>query len=162
MNSKNKKWLVLVLLLLVVGCGFFFYTKQSEDSNGLKKDQNAQAYKSKIKKPEDWAKEEIAFPSYNQINVEEGAKQAYVALLNPEFNDANMQFIVTMDDQKEPLLESGLVEPGQAITTIDLPQDLAVGEHTVHLHMKGYTTDEEPTELNGTRTNFTLMVLKKK
>lgn len=161
-GKKNTKWIVLLLLLLVAIGSYFWFMKKNEIVSSLKKDESAQSYKSKMKKPEDWAKEEIAFPSYKQVNVEEGASKAYVALLNPEFNEANIQFIVTIDEQEKPLLESGLVEPGKAITSFDLPPDLGAGEHTVFLHMKGYTTDEHPAELNGTKTSFPLMVLKSK
>ena len=84
----------------------------------------------------------------------------YVALANPSFNKAYIKFELAMDDEEEPFYQSGLVRPGEAITEVKLPDDVAAGQHTIHLMMKGYASDGSDTQLNGTTTDFSLIILK--
>ncbi|NTJ98456.1 hypothetical protein HQ633_12700, partial [Enterococcus faecium] len=93
MKKKEKRIIsIILLLLLFLGgiCGYFFWNK-SPVSDLF--DSHAKDYQSNIKKPEDWPKSKIAFPAYGDMQIEEGTDELYIALQNPDFNEANLQYI---------------------------------------------------------------------
>lgn len=158
MNNRNKKIGVALffLLVLLVGTGIYFYQR------GLKFpefDKSAKVYKSKIKKPEEWAEDQIAFPAYKDIKVIKGSKKKYIALENPSFNDANLQFKLIIDNNEQAAYKSGLVKPGEAITEVPIPDNLTVGEHNIRLEMRGFAPNDNKTKLNGTNVDFKMYVL---
>lgn len=161
-KKKKKKWLLLLLLLLfislIVGGTLFF---KQEKLNLFEFDKNSSKYKGNIKIPDNWSKEKIAFPGYGLVSVLEGSDTLHMALMNPDFNIANMKYSLYLDGSSNKFFETGLIKPGEAVTEYPLPSDLSVGEHEVVLHMQAFSPDEKQTELNGARTNFKLVVVEK-
>lgn len=157
-GNKKKKHLLLLLLLLIVALGTYFFFRQSPESLGF--DSSAKKYDSKIKKPEEWSQSRIAFPAFKEMSIEEGTDKLYIALANPSFNEANLQFSLRIEPEKSPFFETKLVKPGEAITEVPIPK-LAAGEYKVQLKMNAYAPNDDSVRLNGTETFFSLTVLKK-
>jgi len=83
----------------------------------------------------------------------------YIALENPSFNDANLQFKIIIDNNEKNAYQSGLVKPGEAITEVPIPNNLTVGEHNIRLEMRGFAPNDSKTQLNGTNVDFKMHVL---
>lgn len=145
------------LVLCVVAVFFFFFSQKGEETYAV--DGSAVKYEASIKRPEGLADNAITFPAYTDVQIKKGTDIFPVVLVNPEFNKAYIQFIVSIDKKKVPLLTTGLVEPGKAIIGVTLPKDLSEGDHEIHLDMLGYSEGKEPTRLSGTKTSFTLTIV---
>ncbi|WP_375179510.1 hypothetical protein [Enterococcus rotai] len=145
------------LVLCIVAILFFFISQRSEESYAI--DGDAVSYEAAIKKPDGIAANAITFPAYADTTIKKNTEVFPVVLVNPEFNKAYIQFIVTIDDKKVPLLTTGLIEPGKAIIGVTLPKDLKEGDHKLHLEMLGYSKSKEPTRLSGSKTSFTLTIV---
>lgn len=165
MSKQNKKTIKIILsILLLLALGIFGYFQHSKTSNFVTMDSNAQKYNSKIKKPEDWPKTKIAYPAYGPTKIVQGATKLYIALQNPKFNEANLQYILYLDkeeDKDHQLIKTGLIEPGKAVTEVPLPEDLAAGDHIIYVHTKAFAPHDNDTKLNNVNTSFVLTVLKK-
>ncbi|MEY8500489.1 DUF4832 domain-containing protein [Enterococcus avium] len=160
--KKKKKRIIIVfafLLLLLGGMTGYFLLKSPHKLSVY--DSNAKDYQSKIKKPEDWPKSKIAFPAYGNVKVLEGTDKLYIALQNPSFNEANLKYIIYLDEKIETkkICETDLIQPGKAITEVDLPKELSKGEHTIYLHTKAFAPNDPDTKLNSFETSFKLTVL---
>ncbi|WP_375270015.1 hypothetical protein [Enterococcus sp. DIV0212c] len=159
--EQKKKYQIsfaILSLLLLILTGYFFLTQEKEQLLGS--ESHATPHKSKIKKPEAWSNEKIAFPAFKQVTIKEGTENLYIALTNPSFNSAKIKFTVYLDQQKEALLKTGLIKPGEAVTEVPLPKGLSLGTHNVFLKMQGYASEDEEAVLSGTDTSFKLIVLK--
>ncbi|MBP2097242.1 hypothetical protein [Enterococcus rivorum] len=159
-NQRSVLLIAIVMTLVIAIVGGAFFLKGMKTS-AIDYDEQATSYETRVKKPESIADGSISFPGFKSITIEEGGDKLYIALLNPSFNKADIQFIMTLEGREKPLLESGLVQPGKAITEVSLPKDLAVGEHKINLEMLGYTQDKEHSRLSGSKTSFTLHVKEK-
>ncbi|NBA40645.1 hypothetical protein [Enterococcus hirae] len=160
---KKKRSVLLILLLFVVIGGIvgYFFFRDSPVSDLF--DSNAKDYQSNIKKPEDWPKSKIAFPAYGDMQIEEGTDKLYIALVNPDFNEANLQYILYLngENKSDEFYETGLISPGKAVTEVSLPRKLAKGEYTIYLHTKAFAPKDPDTKLNSVQTSFKLTVLEK-
>lgn len=160
-KNKLKTIIIGIFLLILITIGSFFLFSHGNNDNLLKFDESAKTYKSKIKKPEEWSKDKIAFPAFKEIKVVEGTDKLYIALENPSFNEAYLQFTLYLDNSKSDFYQSGLVKPGQAITEVPLNPNLKPGTHNIELAMRAYAPNDNKTSLNGTNVNFKLQVLEK-
>lgn len=157
--SKLKYQIVggsFAIVLCIVVFVFFFLSQRAEESYAV--DDTAVKYETSIKRPADIADNAITFPAYADVQIKKGTEIFPIVLVNPDFNKAYIQFVVSIDRKKVPLLTTGLVEPGKAITGVTLPKDISEGEHEIHLEMLGYSQGKEPTRLSGTKTSFMLTV----
>ena len=71
-----------------------------------------------------------------------------MALLNPEGNPCYFHFKIVLKDTNEVLFESKYVEPGQAITNVNLSKGLPVGEYPATIQISTISLDGK-TSLNG-------------
>lgn len=161
MERKKKKTVIAILVILLIAIGTWFYIQQKGDHPLLDFDKSAKTYKSKIKKPEEWSEDKIAFPAFKEVKVIQGSDKFYMALENPAFNEAYLQFSLTLVGEKKPFYETGLVKPGEAVTEVPMPKQLSVGDHIIKLSMKAFAPNDEKTKLNGTKVDFNLRILEK-
>lgn len=154
--------MIIVLILVLVGSIAGYFLLKSLNTSSVY-DSNAKDYQSKIKKPEDWPKSKIAFPAYGNTKILEGTDKLYIALQNPSFNEANLKYILYLDEETKAkkLYETDLIKPGQAITEVDLPKNLSKGDHVIYLHAKAFAPNDPDTKLNSVETSFKLTVLEK-
>lgn len=162
LKKSNKKLLSLGLggVLLIVIVSLFLLLK-NDKSSAIEYDGQAIDYETKIAKPEGISGNSISFPGFRETVIEEGSKVLHLALVNPEFNQGNIRFVVYLDEEQKPTLTTKLVKPGKAIKEIPIPKTLSVGTHKIHLEMVGYADNEEQSRLSGTNTEFDLIVVKK-
>lgn len=159
MQKKTKIIVSSIIILILITIGAFFLFSHGNNQSLLGFDESAKTYTGKIKRPEEWTKEKIAFPAFKEVKAIEGSDKLYIALENPSFNEAYLQFTMYMDNSNAPIYESGLVKPGQAITEIPLNSPLEPGTHNIKLEMKAYAPGDNKTSLNGTNVDFQLQVL---
>lgn len=157
-KKGKKKWLLLLLLLISLVAGGLYYYKNS-DFLGF--DNSAEKYEGKIKEPKEWSTSRVAFPAFKSVRALEGSETLYIALVNPSFNEANIQFTVSLDGVEEPLLVTKLVRPGEAVKEVQLPKDLKAGVHKIRLKMRAFAPGDDSIELSGTETDFDLTLLTK-
>lgn len=162
LKKLNKKLLSLgVLFVLLIVVVVVFFVIKNDQSDAIEYDNKAVDYQTSIAKPEGISGNSITFPGFRDTSIEEGSDKLYLMLVNPEFNQGNIQFTVYVDDAKKPTLTTKLVKPGKAISEIPLSKKLAIGTHKIRLEMLGYADDEQQTRLSGTTTTFDLNVVKK-
>lgn len=159
-KKRKKRFLILFLCIVLLGGVLAFIFFQKPEHKSLLFDQNAEDYQGKIKQPVDWTSEKISFPSYRTVRILKTAKEIHLSLVNPSFNKANLQFTLYLNGQKEPLLRTGLVQPGKAVQKVPLKESLKPGSYKVQLKMKAYAQGQEKVELNGANTEFELLVMK--
>lgn len=156
MLKEKKKTIKIVLsILLLLNLGFLGYFQQSKVSNFISKDTNAHKYNLKIKKTEDWPKTKIAYPSFGPTKIVEGTTKLYIALQNPKFNEANLQYTLYLDKEHQ-LIKTRLIEPSEAVTEVSLPKDLTAGEHIIYVHTKAFAPNDTQT---GSLTSTNLLII---
>lgn len=147
------------MLVLLVGMSFFlFFNPKTEEVNELTYEKKVVKYTGKIARPENFTPDNISFPGFAPIKIKEGTKELLIDLVNPEFNEVDIQFIVILGE-KDILLNSGLVAPGEAITRVALPKKLKKGEYNLSVEMKGFAKDKNHTRVTGTNNKILLEVI---
>lgn len=81
---------------------------------------------------------------------------AYVALWNPPTNPCYFQFQVTYEG--ETLYESGLIEPGKAVTEVPLGRTFEAGTYDLKIVIKTFSLEDAKTPMNGGNIECTLNV----
>lgn len=154
------KWLLGTILFvsLAVLSFFLFSNPKKEESEELNYEKNVVKYAGKIERPVNFSPNNISFPGFAPIKIKEGAKELFIDLVNPEFNEADIQFIVMLNEE-DVLLNSGLVAPGEAITRVPLPKKLKKGAYTLSVEMKGFARDKNHTRVTGTNNKISLEVM---
>ena len=100
----------------------------------------------------------IQIPGYDTVYFPEGADEVPMTLYNPQDNPCYFVFTLFADGAEEPLYTSDYIEPGKAVTQIQLSQRLAAGEHSLTIHIDTYALDTvEP--LNNAEVQALLMVV---
>lgn len=144
--------IVLLLLILVAGALFYFRPWQ-QDTPGL--DQAAIAYQMPNGvKNEDPSR--IMMPFFDVIQITNQG-QGKVALLNPEGNECYFKYTLTLDKTGQTVYESGLIQPGMAVTEWYLNGKLAPGEYTGTLQIETSELQDYTQQANG--SNFTVKVI---
>ncbi|SFL61291.1 hypothetical protein [Lactococcus garvieae] len=161
---ENKRRVIFSLLLLLISflaVLLFFILKPSDNkaSNQFREDSSAVGYQSKLKKPQDFTKEQIALPGFSKIYVKEGEEKTNYALSNPSFNEVYFKYKVIFKNTNETLLETEAIAPGKAIIGFPLPKDLQEGEYPVIIKISTYD-QETKTRLNGGESTVPLIVKK--
>lgn len=159
-SVKKKSWLSIFLYGvaaagLVVGIGF----GANQFFNGSKIDPNAQTFESTVKRSEDMDESRILVPGYNDWNMVAGTDEISVALYNPDKNPCYFQFSIVLDETQEVLYKTGLIPPGQAVTTVKLPRTFEKGTYPITINIGSYSLEDESQRLNGgeVKTNINAM-----
>ncbi len=99
----------------------------------------------------------IAIPGYDHIVMKAGQKVQKVELGNPKQNNCYMRIAIILPDGTQ-LYESGLLEPGQVLTSIEISQELKPGIYEGAILSYSCYGMKEIKELNGAKTIFKLEV----
>lgn len=145
----------LILLLIMSGVGLWALF----NNKGNLLDPDAEDYTPKIQVPKNTDASKIAIPGYSDIRIPEGST-AHISLWNPEGNPCYFKFIITLDETKEQLYESGLVEPGKAVTEQKLSRKLKEGSYAITIKIKSYSLNDAEKEMNGGQVQTDLIVVK--
>lgn len=122
-------------------------------------DPNAKSYTPSVEHNVVTDPDHIALPGYDDIRMEAGSDIAYLALWNPEGNPCLFKFTLLKDG--EQLYQSGMIEPGKAVTEVKLSQSIAKGVHDATLKIQTYAIDDPEIELNGGEVLIKLVGLEK-
>lgn len=81
---------------------------------------------------------QIKIPGYETIAFRAGDTEQEITLYNPQENTCYFRFSLYIDEEKTPVYESNLVEPGSAIQKIALNQPLPEGDYQLNIHIDTY------------------------
>lgn len=97
-------------------------------------------------------------PGYEVVRFPKGARDVELPLVNPEENNCYFAFELILDSTGEQLYESGLVEPGKAVSKITLTRALDEGEYRITIRVKPYDM-QSMAALNGANVQAKLYVI---
>ena len=98
----------------------------------------------------------IKVPGYPSITVAKDTPNVRMALLNPEGNPCYFKFRIVLKDTGEQIYESKYVEPGKAITDVELTRGLPEGEYKATIMISTLSLDGA-TPLNGANVETVLI-----
>lgn len=146
---KKKKMIILILCIaavLAVGIGYFLVSqsRSTEQAFSPDLDPNATALTAEgAEKPEG-----IRIPGYPKITVPAGETKVKMNLKNPEGNPCYFTFEIVLTETAETIYTSKMVEPGKAITEVELTRALEPGEYPAVLKITTASL-EDGSEMNG-------------
>ena len=143
--------LAAIVALIVIGILWFL--------NQPKMEGGAKPYDYTIEKPENWDPTKILVPAYPDWNMKAGTDVVYAALYNPEENPCYFRFTVILEESKETLYQSGLVEPGSAVTEIPLPRQMEEGTYPVVVKIDSYSLKDHKERLNGAEVSTRIVAI---
>lgn len=155
-KSNLYNLLVGSILSIILMIGLFFGVQFLLNNSNL--DPNAKAFDSEITRPEDMDETRILVPGYNDWNMLAGTDEVYIALYNPDKNPCYFEFSVILDETQEELFKTGLVPPGQAVTTVKLPRTLEKGVYPITVNINSFSIDDESQRLNGGEVKTNIVV----
>lgn len=100
----------------------------------------------------------IKIPGYEVVRFPKGTREVELPLVNPEENNCYFAFALILDSTGEQLYESGLVEPGKAVSKITLTRALDEGEYRITIRVKPYDI-QSMAALNGANVQAKLYVI---
>ena len=148
-NMKKKKMIILILCIaavLAVGIGYFLVSQSRSTDQAFSPDldPNATALTAEgAEKPEG-----IRIPGYPKITVPAGETKVKMNLKNPEGNPCYFTFEIVLTETEETIYTSKMVEPGKAITEVELTRALEPGEYPAVLKIITASL-EDGAEMNG-------------
>ncbi len=156
---KKRHIVVIAIMILLLLFGGVFVGLNWNNWFGEKEDKPAQT--SQVSKPEnsvdidpnagDWtgskpedqepSSKGIKIPGYPSITIAADSKNVTMALLNPEGNPCYFKFEIVLKDTDETIFESKYVEPGKAITDVELTRPLSAGEYPAIIKISTLSLD---------------------
>ena len=98
----------------------------------------------------------IKIPGYPSITIAADKENVKMALLNPEGNPCYFKFEIVLKDSGETIYESKYVEPGKAITDVELKKPLSKGEYPATIKISTLSLDGQ-NPLNGANVETVLI-----
>ena len=137
-KKKSKKPLIIIIIVILViaaagavlyfNWGNWFGNNPAQDTNSdFVIDPNAGDGSVPTQAPQ--KAESIQIPGYPSITIAANTPNVTMALLNPEGNPCYFKFEIVLKDTDETIFESKYVEPGKAITDVELTKPLSAGEY---------------------------------
>ena len=174
---KKRHIVIIIILVLLLICGGIFVGLNWNNwfgGNGDKADKTTQS--SQVSQPEnsvdidpnagDWtgskpedkqpSSKGIKIPGYPSITIAADSKNVTMALLNPEGNPCYFKFEIVLKDTDETIFESKYVEPGKAITDVELTKPLSAGEYPATIKISTLSLDGS-SPMNGANVETVLI-----
>lgn len=145
---------IVVLMLLVAGA---FLLRNQKGESFL--DKNAKPFESSLKRDEALGDSRILLPGFETLYMDEGSDELYVALSNPEGNPCYFQYTIYMGGREKEIYQSGMIQPGDAVTTVKMPNKMKKGTYQLRIKIRSYALQDHESELNGGDMQATLIVL---
>ena len=168
--KKGHIVLIIILVLLLTFGGIFVglnwnswfgekenapvQTSQSDKSVDL--DPNAGIYHGSKPEDKEPSAKCINIPGYPSITIAADSKNVTMALLNPEGNPCYFKFEIVLKDTNETIYESKYVEPGKAISDVELTKPLSAGEHPAIIKISTLSLDGK-SPMNGANVETVLI-----
>ena len=165
-SARKNKWIfivivVLIAILLIAGgifIGLHLSGQNAADTNqNADLDPNAVDWTSSLPEAGDSSEAGIAIPGYPSITIPADTTDVNIVLTNPEGNPCYFTFNIVLDDTGESLYQSGMVEPGKAITNITLSRPLPAGTYDATIQISTNSL-EDLSAMNGANVATELIV----
>lgn len=147
-----------IIIVICLGVGGW-YLSQKEPGPDI--DPGSSKFEPKTELNENSDPTKIALPGYGDLQMYAGAKEAYVALWNPDTNPCYFKFQITMDDSQEVIYESKLIPPGNAVTAVKFNQSFDQGVYPITIRIYTYSLDDHTKSLNGGEIKSRLVAIAK-
>ena len=174
---KKRHIVIIIVLVLLLSFGGIFVGLNWNNwfgGTGGKADKTTQS--SQVSQPEnsvdidpnagDWtgskpedkqpSSKGIKIPGYPSITIAADSKNVTMALLNPEGNPCYFKFEIVLKDTGKTIFESKYVEPGKAITNVELTESLRAGEYPAVIKISTLSLDGK-NPLNGANVETVLI-----
>lgn len=168
--KKGHIVLIIILVLLLTFGGIFVglnwnnwfgekenapvQTSQSDTSVDL--DPNAGIYDGSKPEDKEPSAKGIKIPGYPSITIAADTQNVTMALLNPEGNPCYFKFEIVLKDTNETIYESKYVEPGKAISDVELAKPLSAGEYPAIIKISTLSLDGK-SPMNGANVETVLI-----
>jgi len=165
---SNKKFILIILALLLLALGFRFGIKLFDYLKGYK-DSGISVTKagylvekaSHIVGTKSFSESRnVTIQAYGDASIKAGEKTADLWLVNPKENTDlyYLQFQIMLDETKEVLYKSNLLEPGKEITEIELNKSFEEGEYKLFVLVTPVKIENPEVSCNQASYNMTLKV----
>lgn len=146
--KKSYFKFILFLLTLFILAGVFFlgmWMSNKDKVPGL--DEASVSYR--VEGMENIDPEIISLPGISVITAKAGESEVKYPLQNPIGNECYMKYRIIDINSDEVLYESGLIEPGTAITSFQLTKSFSEGEYRVLIEVDAFDINDYKKALNG-------------
>ena len=154
-KRSNKKFLFLLLMLLLIGTGLFVgrdIWKQDEPSL----DDSAISYH--IEGLENKDPKNISIPLFGTIHVDSKTMKSTINLANPKGNPCYLGYRIILKERNEEIYRSKLIEPGTAIPGFKVNRKLEKGSYPSLIIVETYSLQDHSVKMNGGEMDVTLVV----
>ena len=148
------KLIAAIIILALILAGLFWWLNRD---SGPQFEEAAIAYKMPAGTPKNEDKSKLLIPGYGDLVIEAGTSNLYVALINPEGNEAYFKYRIVLKKNSEILYESALLKPGTAVTDVKLKRTIEKGTYDVKIVVLPYALDDYQRKLNGGVVETTLI-----
>lgn len=150
-----RRALLPLLFVALLAVGIFLFTGESDSFL----DKSAKPFDTQIKREEDLGESKILLPGFETLYMDEGKNELYVALANPKGNPCYFRYTIYMEGRDKEIYQSGMIKPGDAVTTVKMPEKMKKGTYQLTLKIQSFSLNNYKTELNGGEMMANLIVL---
>ncbi len=144
------------IVALVTGSILFGMWLVSRD-HGPKIEENVKDYDDIYASAADIAAGNFAAPGYTEITLPAERRDVQIILPNPKGNPCFFRYTLVLKDTGEVLYQTGLIEPGKAVTEIRLSRPLETGDYVLELQIEA-TSIIDQSAMNGINIGVVLKV----
>lgn len=173
MEKEKKKskllWIIMFLLLVLIGIGAGVYYQMTKDHNlsRLTRDELALGGMLPGKTDQEIADILNSKVTEGMVDIgiaaspifEHGGKKGRIAIENIEANRYSFQIDLRLNDTREIIYRSGLIDPGFHIEYIELNKTLPAGTYPATAHFVTYSLDETEDRISEINVEIVLHVM---
>ncbi|WP_366533441.1 hypothetical protein ACOJIU_18380 (plasmid) [Carnobacterium maltaromaticum] len=149
-KTSKKKWLILVMVLaLIVGSGYWYYINRATPEI-VSKDLLPELSDASDRSIPETA-QRVADENYFTLNINpfaefpDGESEGTLQIINPETNVYPISVVITLDENSEEVYRSGAIQPNQEIKNAKLSKvlDKGIYEATAIINIYDPVTKEK-------------------
>lgn len=158
-KQKKKRWLLLLLLLLALLAGLLTWHLMQKPAQVSTIDLPTSANGDQIKKELDQkANDSQDITAYALMYVQANSKAGKWWFYNAKENTVGQQAVITLDDTKQVVYKSGLLEPGKAVENVELSEPLQPGKYKATVAIESYDLQKKLLNSSMATTALTIVV----
>lgn len=155
-NKRNIIILFIVNLLILISIFFFIFNKNKVDTSIIKKGVLNGINEEEVLNMEvDPTK--VFFEINSEPHFENGNSEGNLRIANPPYNAYDLSFTITLDDTKEVIFESGVIEPYEYIENAKLNKVLSGGKYEATAIIDAYDKETKKV-INTVAAKLTIMI----
>lgn len=155
---KKSVWVFIIpfLLISILISGIYIYQL---NSNKVPVDKSAVTYNFPDG-VENKSGGEIMTPGYGDLVMKSDTDTIKVNLKNIPGNPCYFKYVIEIADTNEIIYESDLIEPGKAVSEVKLNKEMKEGTYPIRIWVHSYDLKDYTIELNKSKFDVNLKVLK--